>query len=313
MKKIFSIIVLLFINSVLFSQTNSDVLNTIRMFTDFYSDNKIISGGLWKTPKEEDIWKGETTFIIKQVFEIVTSEYQLKGYNRFLENGNWHSILIQYLPLDTDKIMDDLEYITADRIYKELLEAFGNPARLLDYGFLSQSPYRQSFIAQWEKGKYLLDLRIMDLGFIIDRPTINGLFLQVCNIGTYENISSLININIKMVSGIYRTDSRYESGLLNWRRLPESDMRNYPDMQLILDYNENKALNLSFYPRGVITGVTNTQSNITFYSDKKKAIEIILNRNTGEAEIINYDENGNPKLKLKGIAELRDLNYKPKF
>jgi hypothetical protein len=116
-----------------------------------------------------------------------------------------------------------------------------------------------------------------------------------------------------MVSGIYRTDSRYEPGLLNWHRLPESDIRNYADMQLILDYNANKALNLSFYPRGVITGVTNTQSTITFYSDKKKAIEIILNRNTGEAEIIDHDENGNPKLKLKGIAELRDLNYKPKF
>jgi hypothetical protein len=212
--------------------------------------------------------------------------------------------LIQYLPLDTDKIRDALDYIVAVRLYKELLEYFDNPTRLVDYGFLSHSPYRQSFMAQWEKGEYLFDLKILDYGFILKNPTINGLFLQICNIGTYENISPLININVKMVSGIYRTNSRYEGDLLNWRRLTESDMRNY-DTQLILDYNNNQALNLSFYPGGSITGVTNTQATITFYSNKKKTIEINLNRITGEAEIINYDENDNPNFETKGNCRIK--------
>jgi hypothetical protein len=311
MKKSTLFLLFLVLTIDLFSQTNREILSSLKTFIENNNGN-MVSGSFWTVPStSNNIWRGQTELIIKQQLKLSSSSYEQSGYNRNNMDGSWNGILLQYLPKDPKK---EIEYFLAKQIYQDILNIFGQPNRITDYGFLSESPYRYTFVAQWDKDRYTIQMDIFDIGFVDNKPGIWAMALQICNRGTFENVVPLMGIRIRFNSGIYRIDSNYAPGLLNWRQLLQSDMVNYAPMIVILDYNEKKALNQSFFPKGEITNISNSYATIIFYSNNKtKTIEVLLNRNTGEAEVINYDDNGNPSLKLKGIAETMDLQFRPRF
>jgi hypothetical protein len=296
----------LILNS-LYAQTNNDVLISLKEFLNFSpNSDRIIENKIWGKPDDPKIWEW---LIITQELNIDTPFFEINCYNRNKNDSTWDGILIRYCPKETsnNSFFNYILIKDAKQIYQEVINVFGPPDRILDYGFLSESPYRQDFIAQWDNGQYSIQIRFSDSGYIFDKPGIDLIVLEVKNAGTFPNIIPLIGINIISKSG-YFSDNKN-----NWYPLTKSDVDNKSTMSLILDYNREKVLLQNFQERGEIIDISDSRATLVFYENQKKLIEIILNRYTGETEYTSYDDKGTAIVKYKGVAERMELKYRPLF
>jgi hypothetical protein len=304
MKKILLVLFTILLNNIQ-AQTNNEVLISLREFINFFPNNYIIEDKNWTEPNDPKIWKD---LIITQQLKINTIFYELNCYNRNRNDGSWDGILLQYYPKKTNET-SELNYFLikdAKQIYQDITNVFGQPDKILDYGFISESQYRQDFIGQWDKGQYSIQLTFMDLGYIDGKPGILAGFLELKSTGSFQNIIPLLGINIIFKSGMYLSQN-------SWYPFTNSEIAQYSNLSLILDYNTKKVLLPNFKERADIINLSDSQATLVFYDNRKILFNIVLNRYTGSIELDNYNDRGNITSKLKGIAERIDLQFKPLF
>jgi len=297
--------VLLFIlvttHSILQAQTNQEILLSINNFIKIYP-NTNISNRAWKTPNNSKLWDN---LIITQELEHSTASYDLKGYNRNVNNGSWDGILLRYDPKEGQRYIHIRD---AKQIYNDVLNVFGQPNRIVDYGFLAESQYRQDFICQWDKNNYSIQLQSVDIGYILGNPGIIAITIEIRKNGSFKNVAPLVGIRIKAISGRFFLSSRN-----SWHPLNDSDVAKYVPMEFILDYNNEKVLIPNYQERGDIIDISDLQATLLFYDNQKNiTMKIVLNRYTGSTETTLY-ENSRANVIVNGIAENIELNFRPRF
>lgn len=301
MKKVITILITFILAvSGVWGQSNTEILLSIKNFID--NNSKTLSNTVWKPPVNNKLWDDLT---ITQELKNSYVSYNFYGYNRNKNNGTWDGLLLRYDPTEQNKYISIKD---AKQIYNEILNVFGKPDKIVDYGFLAESQYRQDFICQWDMKDYSLQFQTIDYGCIFDKPGIIAIILEVKKIGSLDNIVPLVGIRIKAITGRFRLRSNN-----SWYPLTSADVTNYTKMDFILDYNNKKVLIPNYKVRGDLVDISDSQSTLLFYDNKKNlTMKIVLNRFTGSTITTLYD-NGNEDVIVNGIAEKLDLNFGPRF
>ena len=304
MKKLVFWVNLIILANTLFAQANTEILSQIKNFIENPPQNNRLQNSLWKQATNQEIWEGYT---ITQIFNITRDNLIINGYNRNNLDGTWESIIINFQPVAIENnLINHISDSNAINIYNEITNIFGNPNRIIDYGFLQNIRVRRDLKAQWDKGQYQIYLNINDTFNIANNSGVDYIHLKIMRMGSFINLIPLSGFNINISSG-YLLDSR---GSQN--NITSKDNFIFP---IILDYNENEVLNHRFIYSGKISQVSNSEVVFTrshsIAGSKNGESIYTLDRYTGNIEIIFYDNNAIVG-RLRGKVEKLNI-YEPLF
>ena len=302
MKRLLFIVSIFFTVVSIFPQTNIEILNQLKAFTENASNNNRINNGMWQNPKNANIWEN---LMVTQELIVSRNNLEIKGYNRQYSNGQWESITITFTSKDFGNITEG--YISNNigkNIYNEAIMVFGNPDRTLDYGFLQDNPRRKELVAQWDKGKYGIEFSIHDVMYLLDDPKIFYINIKVVNIENIQKVVQLVGLNIKYTSG--QLYMEHNNTWQEWNGVNNSPM--------ILDYNRNEVLTLGFKPNGKILTQNLNEATFAYYSNNNVMVfHFKLNRINGNVEILYYnDKNASLIGRFRGQAERINI-FEPLF
>jgi hypothetical protein len=264
----------------------------IKMFSYFMQTDSLdhkFEGDFWDYSEDLTTWKG---MIILQQYRSIISPLSNKIMNRFNLDKTWNSALLQIEPNDKNKYVD---HDTALSFFSFVKSEFGAPNRIIDYGLVLNSKTRQDLQAQWDIGSYELYLYIMDIGFLaIDKPGINGMYLEIIQKGNLKDIVPFVGMNIKFLSG---------TSYLGLRAYPlsEQTIQAMKSITLVLDYNYNDILDSNLYPVGKINSITD--GSIDFYiGNGKSKTPFLLDRLSGDVTSKIFSQNGEDHAEYYGKA-----------
>jgi hypothetical protein len=304
MKKLSLSFILIFVSNLIFAQTNIEILNQLKNYIENTPQNNRFQNTLWRQPEKPNIWE---EYIVTQVFYITRNNINISGYNRNNLDGTWEGIIVNYEPVEIkNNPISHISDSNAKNIYNEIINIFGKPDRILDYGFFQNQPNRRDLIAQWDKGKYQIELNLIDIAYLINNSGINFIHLRIMKAGEIKSIIPLSGIRIIITNGYY-TNSRGNRNNINTND-------NFV-FSLILDYNSNEVLNTNLLTNGKITNLDNSQvvfeRNIN-NGGINETQKYILDRYNGSIEIISYNNNGSIVGIMQGKVE-RFNAFEPLF
>jgi hypothetical protein len=281
---------------VVFGQTNQSILSSIFTFINNKTTNQLIENSIWKNPKRTDIWP---SLIITQEVSVENDGYILKAYNRNSKDNTWDSIIVTY---QAKKGNDYISKDDVDTLYNDIVSAFGKPLREVDYGYLINPKARNGFTCQWDIGLYRVEFGISDTGYLIDgKPGVDFIYLNIMKKESITELKQLVGIAIKESDG---------NLILNGKYIPieKQNFSNRANINLIIDYNRDRVLNMNYYPKGKIEEINDNQITIIISSNQIVVIRIIINRFSGDSKVVFYNEkSGLEEMITTGTMQIIDL------
>lgn len=241
----------------------------------------------------------------------IVKEYQYKGnylnYKAIMFFGNdkkWAKTIVQIGTIDEKTLNLDRDALKV--FYDLLLDYFGKPDLMADYGFLVNSSIRQDFDCQWNLGKYKLLFGAIDLGTIIDNKTgIAFAYLRVIRAESEDDIIPLIGLKF-----IAKTVKINTNGILEAVELSRVPC---PTLLFIIDYNKKQVSNESFMYKAKFDSVSNSSLSFSLKENDIPRLSFEVNRYTGEYTMKFFEkEILQESLRYQGIVEKYDI-FSPAF
>lgn len=267
------------------------------------SDGKsLIDPESWTTIQDSTKWP-ELVVTSQDIFDY--NEIEISACNRKKITGNWDSMIVNISSIKS-KQSSNIPYNMAFKIYSSIIKIFGQPTRMVDYGFISTTTSRFDLLSQWDFGNIRAYLLIVDMDHRIKKqPGIMGMYLQISQKDAINELVPLSPVKFVPKYG-YITKGPYTEALT------PKDLSDY-ELSIVFDYNKKYILNTGLMEIGQIEELQENQAIAIMTSNKIVFLRFILDRYTGKMEAIIYDENtGVEVIRITGQAEKIDLT-KPKF
>lgn len=304
MKKLLFTLLLLSSYCFCFSQSYdfSEIVTNIKKSIDPQNTIDIKDPAGWLTPSNPKIWPDR---VVTSIFKAEAGEYEIKGYNRDKNDGSWDSLILTINP-SASSGKKNIPYNIAYNLYDNLKRAFGEPARLVNYGFLQQSSTNQNCKAQWDIGNFVISFNSDDVDYIIGKPSIMWSYLRIVKKSDIEPIVPLIGVRFTPVAAEFIKEG-YE------RSFTEGELIDM-GISFIIDYNNKDILRMDYTFLGKIESVTALQIVFLVKGPKgNPGIRATIDRYDGGMSYILYDsQTGEAVISAKGKAEEVDIG-KRKF